>query len=74
MEMHEAITRQFLDEHPEHIQGVRYLPDPKLGGESELMMDTEALIAFTDWTIAKGYGDPEKVRRFREELRRQFGK
>lgn len=74
LEMHEAVVRQFLGECPQHIQGVRYLPDPRAGGKRELMLDTDTLIAFADWTISTGRGDTAKARKFREALRKRFGK
>jgi hypothetical protein len=68
-----AIIREFLADHPEHIQGVKQaeVPDEP---EPVTVMDTEALIAFADWTLRTGRGDPAKARAFREQLREKFGK
>jgi hypothetical protein len=74
LELHEAVIREFLNEHPEHIQGVRRLPDPKRGGQMELMLDTDTMIAFTDWTIATGRGNAKKARAFREAIRERYGR
>jgi hypothetical protein len=68
-EQTDATIRDFLADHPEHIQGIRQHP------EHGTVMDTEALIAFTDWTIKTGRsGNPEMAKSFREELRKQYGK
>lgn len=77
MQLHERTMREFLHDHPEHIPGTRRTapgehPDFPAGGE--LVMNTDTLIAFTDWTIRTGRGDPKKARGFRQLLRDRFGK
>jgi len=67
------IVRKFLQENPEYIPNVRQVPDTDNPGETLTAMDTEGLIAFTDWTIREGLGDVPKAKRFREHLRQKFG-
>ncbi|MCE9566842.1 MAG: hypothetical protein K8U57_32965 [Planctomycetes bacterium] len=75
LEPHELAIREFLHEHPEHIPGVRRRPDPQRNGELELMLDTNAMLAFADWVIATGQvRGLDQAKRFREELRKHFGK
>lgn len=75
MEMHEQVVREFLHDHPEHIQGVRYVPGVLISDRPlELVLDTDAMIALTDWTIKTGLGNAEKAKAFREFLRKKFGK
>ena len=66
MEPHEQAIREFLQDHPEHIPGVRWLPDEKRGGALELFLDTETLKAFGAWAIRTGRTNDggTKARRF----------
>lgn len=74
---HEAAMRAFLKDHPEHLVGVRRVtarmavPGRDL---EDLLMDLDTLIAFVDWTIRTGRGDTMMATRFREDLRKRFGK
>lgn len=68
---HETTVGEFLRDHPEYLPDVKWM---EVEGRQELMLNTDALIAFTDWTIRTGRGSPEKARRFREQLRKRFGK
>lgn len=68
LELHEAVVRQFLAEHPEHIQGVKRFPVDG-SDEPELCLDTTTLMAFVGWTIETGRGDRHKARKFRRWLR-----
>lgn len=74
MEMHEAVIRVFLEECPEQIQGTKRMPADHPTAPGELMLDTDTLIAFADWTIRTGRGDAAKAGRFREQLRERFGR
>lgn len=73
-EMHELAVREFLTEHPEFIPDFRYLPLDS-GGEPELVMSTDGMIAFADWTIRTGRTkDMKKAKQFREAMRQRFGR
>lgn len=72
-QQHELAVRLFLQDHPEHIAGVKHLPDPARGGHLELMLDTRAVAAFADWLIAHDLCDVERATAFRAAVREQFG-
>lgn len=74
MEMHEAVIRVFLEECPEHIQGTKRMSANHPTCPGELMLDTDTLIAFADWTIRTGRGDTRKAKAFREAMRERFGR
>jgi hypothetical protein len=63
--------REFLAENTEYVPDFR---TTIVDGREEPVMSTDGMIALTDWTIAKGYGDTEKAKGFREALRREFGR
>ena len=68
MEIHEWAVNRFLKDKPEYIPDVKYI-------DGELCLNTDALIAFTDWTISGNVsGDLAKAKRFREALRQKFGR
>jgi len=70
-ELHEAVVREFLRDHPEYIPDVQYC---QVDGRRELMLNTDATIAFADWVIRTGRGDLKEAREFRKYLRRRYGR
>ncbi len=70
-----ALIGEFLHDHPEHIAGVRQ-------DEGGPRLDTDALIAFTDWSIEQATNNPDaaytidldKAKRYREQLRKEYGR
>ena len=69
--MTESVIGEFLKDHPEYIPDARWL---EVEGRPELCLSTDGVIAFADWTIATGRGDAAKARRFREMLRKRYGR
>jgi hypothetical protein len=74
MSPHGAIAREFLKEHPEQIQGMKTLATDHPVAPGELMIDMDALAAFTDRAIRNELCDREKALALREHLRTQLGK
>lgn len=63
--------REFLKEHPEHIPEFR---SAVRNGVDDVFMSTDGMIAFTEWTIKKGYGNTAKAKQFRKWIKEKTGK
>jgi hypothetical protein len=64
--------RDFLKEHSEYVADFK---TKIVNGREDVLMSTDGMIAFTDWTIKnKRSGNIAKAKRFREMLRKKFGR
>lgn len=59
---------EFIRDHPEHVAGTK---TAVVGGREEVVIDTLTMIAFARWSVAKGYADPAKAKRYLRELKRR---
>ena len=61
----------FLEEHPEWLDAVRYIPLPD-SDEPQMYLRSDALRAFLVWGMAKGYfRHPERVPEFLAAMQRE---
>ena len=68
-EQTDAVIREWLTEEPQYIAGVRQ--DEKYG----TVMDTDATLAFAEWSIRTGRtSDPVSAKAFLDSFRRRVGK
>ena len=70
---YEQMVRMFLEEHPEHIVGAKWVKVPPKDVE-ELVLDKGAALALAEWCLAKGlYRDRAKLEAGIAKMRADWG-